>query len=220
MNIFRSIFIVSACFLTLLQTAIAQNKGCKFLNEDCETPSNEPIPGPAKAKRSDAEHLQRCLTHYVQRRGPFRPEGQSDRVYKSKSDMTSMCQFAIRNHNYYWDTLVAHPDDTANLKCCVNAGTDTDTCRRNIAAGKATGSGIDFCKLRHEQSNVPPEEWKVPAGCTSGTCLVTPEYCKYVGYRRGEGNTRMLREALAQMKDEAGRTQMRAVLRVCYGENW
>lgn len=66
---------------------------------------------PAGAKVQDKENkknpvtrspLQECLASYVRRKGAFRPEGQSDKVYKSRSDMTSMCQFAIGQRNYYW----------------------------------------------------------------------------------------------------------------------
>jgi hypothetical protein len=47
--------------------------------------------------------LQDCLAAYVRRKGTFVPEGQSTAYVKSRSDMTSMCQFAIAHGNYYWN---------------------------------------------------------------------------------------------------------------------
>ena len=47
--------------------------------------------------------LQGCLADYVRRKGSFVPEGQSTAYVKSRSDMTSMCQFAIAHGNYYWN---------------------------------------------------------------------------------------------------------------------
>lgn len=71
------------------------------------------IPKPAdvsakdKAKtdkaRASRNTLQACLADYVRRKGPFVPEGQSTAYVKSRSDMTSMCQFAISHRNYYWN---------------------------------------------------------------------------------------------------------------------
>lgn len=60
--------------------------------------------GRAKSRPS-SPLLQECLSSYVHRNGPFRPEGQSDRTYKSRSDMTSMCLFAISHGNHYWRHL-------------------------------------------------------------------------------------------------------------------
>jgi uncharacterized caspase-like protein len=53
--------------------------------------------------RSGGNTLQDCLADYVRRKGAFVPEGQSTAYVKSRSDMTSMCQFAIAHGNYYWN---------------------------------------------------------------------------------------------------------------------
>jgi hypothetical protein len=51
---------------------------------------------------SPAQLLRECLADYVRRSGKFVPEGESTAYVKSRSDMTSMCQFAIDNGNHYW----------------------------------------------------------------------------------------------------------------------
>jgi uncharacterized caspase-like protein len=60
-----------------------------------------------KEKKADKPRgnntLEACLADYVRRKGPFVPEGQSTAYVKSRSDMTSMCQFAIGQRNYYWN---------------------------------------------------------------------------------------------------------------------
>jgi hypothetical protein len=71
-----------------------------------------PAPSPADADpkeknkpskpRTGGNTLEDCLADYVRRKGAFVPEGQSTAYVKSRSDMTSMCQFAISHGNYYW----------------------------------------------------------------------------------------------------------------------
>jgi hypothetical protein len=63
-------------------------------------------PMPSKRERRGTNGrtglLGECLGAYVRRKGPFVPEGQSTASVKSRSDMTSMCMFAIGQRNYYW----------------------------------------------------------------------------------------------------------------------
>lgn len=64
-------------------------------------PKSNPTVPKEKPKQTGSA-LQQCLAAYVRQRGPFVPEGSSDKVYKSRSDMTGMCNFAIAHGNYYW----------------------------------------------------------------------------------------------------------------------
>src|SRR5215472_18809987 len=100
-----------SCLLGILLLAVLpataqaqQKKECPFLNAICSTKeSTFRAPWPPPDTRTPAEHLERCLADYLRRHGQFMPEGRSTRLYKSKSDMTAMCNFAIGHKNYYWD---------------------------------------------------------------------------------------------------------------------
>jgi tetratricopeptide (TPR) repeat protein len=95
--------------------------------------------------------VQECLAAYVRVHGAFRAEGQSDATYKSRSDMTSMCNSAISQGNYYWrvykTTRSANP--ARQLSCC----------RANLHSRGMTGdvsseckrlSEVDWCKLQQQ----------------------------------------------------------------------
>ncbi|MCL4767925.1 MAG: hypothetical protein KJZ80_17005 [Hyphomicrobiaceae bacterium] len=200
--------------------ALAQQQGCKFLNESCEDGEQNAPVGQKAPDRSAAEHLERCLADYVRRNGPFVPEGRSTRTVKSKSDMTAMCNFSIERKNYYWD----YPrilDEAANFKCCMNYYNDTKACRENIEGAKRSNVDLDFCDIASKTDDSPPAEWNVPAGCKAGPCLVTPGYCESVGYSKMDRATarhaaRAIRTAMAKQSG-ASREQFRAILRVCFG---
>lgn len=66
-------------------------------------------------RKAAATPLQECLDAYVRRHGPFRPEGHSNYDFKSRSDMTSMCRFAISKRNYYWRDLNCRDPQMARL---------------------------------------------------------------------------------------------------------
>ena len=126
------IFIFSVlCIGAFTNPAYSQ---CRFLLDGCEgappprtspppraAPEASSTPGqaPARTQRqpSGGGLLQECLASYVKRNGPFRPEGTSDKDYKSRSDMTSMCRFAIANNNYYWRYIKC--SDPAMARFCV-----------------------------------------------------------------------------------------------------
>jgi hypothetical protein len=210
--------------IVLHGAAFAQQRGCKFLNEDCDR-NPKPSAVPEKPNRSDSEHLARCLADYVQRNGPFVPEGQSTKQVKSRSDMTSMCKFAIERKNYYWD-LPVNLDATANLNCCIKSQGSVKNPEKVCRDGFARGSTYDWCASLHESTNrvatKPPKEWNVPPGCTGGPCSITPGYCKAVGYtpdfeRVYRAN---IAEALAPLTDaakKAAQEMSNAILRVCFG---
>jgi hypothetical protein len=82
--------------------------------------------------------------------GPFVPEGHSNKVVKSKSDMTAMCQFAIAQKNYYWD-LPDNYDEVASFNCCVKfQGRKVRECRETIARMKSLGARYDYCAALHQ----------------------------------------------------------------------
>lgn len=196
-----------------------QDTNCKFLNESsCE--SSEPNTRTrTEPVLSNEEHLRRCLADYVRREGPFVPEGRSTAKFKSRSEMTAMCNFAIKNHNYFW-AQPSNPDVDANMRCCLNMGSSEKTCRDNIAAAMSAKVNLDFCYSASKVGEPPPPEWNVPAGCTAGPCMVTRGYCKYVGYLNMNSSSAStviasMREQMTKYPNAAG--HFRAVLRVCFG---
>jgi hypothetical protein len=209
---------VLAALVLSASAAMGQQEGCRFLG-DCSQTDSQIARKRTDAKRSFAEHLERCLADYVRRNGPFVPEGHSTKVVKSKSDMTAMCKFAIERSNFYWD-YPRNTDDVANLKCCLGMGTDEKTCRDNLRASKQAKSDLDFCYMASKSGEPPPPEWNVPAGCTAGVCLVTPGYCRSVGYSRMDAAS--ARQVIGLMRAQISKSpketeQLRAVLRVCFG---
>jgi hypothetical protein len=82
----------------------------RTLCSDREVGPSAPKKGEAKPRPSAEQHLRNCLADYVRRKGNFVPEGQSTAYVKSRSDMTSMCLFAIAQKNYYWEYLQRHPE--------------------------------------------------------------------------------------------------------------
>jgi hypothetical protein len=214
-------FVLAVVLLGSMRPGFAQQEGCRFLG-DCPKEEKQIPRQRTDPKRTFAEHLERCLTDYVRRSGPFVPEGQSTRERKSKSDMTAMCTFAIERSNFYWD-YPRNTDDVANLKCCMRMGTDEKTCRENMRVQKQSKVDVDYCHLLSKAGEPPPPDWNVPAGCTSGPCMVTPGYCRSVGYSRMDAAS--ARQAVALMRVQIGKSdkvtqeQLRAVLRVCFGTN-
>jgi hypothetical protein len=212
-------FVVMAGLVFAPAGAHSQEGGCKFLNTDCDKSPPKPHRFPMK-QLSDEEYLQRCLADYVRRKGPFVPEGQSTKVVKSRSDMTSMCVGAIQRKNYYWEGP-AEMDQVANYKCCVKSGISSSVCNDNISAMRRTGTNWDFCAQAHKGVEPPPDEWKVPKGCANARCLTTPGYYKSVGYTEmladpaGARNfVRALREHVASGVGD--RESFEAVIRVCF----
>jgi hypothetical protein len=200
--------------------AAAQSAECKFLNESCDGPIKQTNPSTTRPALSDGEHLERCLADYSRRQGGFAPEGKSTscmngrKCVKSLSDATAMCKFAIERRNFYWD-LATNFDHEASFKCCQKMGVDAHSCWTSIKA-----INYDFCDGLHRANDPPPAEWKVPAGCTAGPCLTTPEYCQIVGYSGMKGAVRAstiatFRELIRKYPQSADTT--RAVLRVCFG---
>jgi hypothetical protein len=198
--------------------AYAQNKNCKFLNESCNNPTPKPKPR-TDPQLSDEEHLRRCLADWVRSKGGFAPEGQGTGAFPSRSEVMSGCRFAIKNHNYYW-SYPANPDVEANMRCCLNSGTDRKACQDNIAAAKRANLNLDFCYIASKAGEPPPPEMKVPAGCTGGPCSITPGYCKYVGYT--DMDRSVLPVLIAAMRESmvkypATADTSLAILRVCFG---
>jgi hypothetical protein len=147
----KCLHILLLAFLTSSVTpsiSFAQDAGCKFLNEQCDK-SPSPYQPPKAPARTFNQHLERCLSDYVRRQGPFRPEGQSTAQYKSRSDMTSMCTFAIQHKNYYWD-IPDNFDETASFNCCVKVqGGSTKICRDAFARARELGVRTDWCSFVH-----------------------------------------------------------------------
>jgi hypothetical protein len=218
MSVRFALVFVAAIFIIGDQAWPKPAKNCKFLNESCENPSPKPRTR-SEPSLSDDEHLRRCLADYVRRKGAFVPEGQSTKSVKSRSDMTAMCKFAIQNHNYYWAQPTS-PDYDTNMRCCVNMGSSRKMCEESIGAAMRASVNVDYCYIASKSGEPPPPEWNVPAGCTAGTCLVTPGYCKYVGYTNMDAQIARtvitaMREQMA--KQPAAAEQFQAVLRVCFG---
>lgn len=68
------------------------------------TESPAPASRPPPSTRDTSQSLlNECLGFYLRcHGGSFVPEGHSTTYVKSRSDMTTMCVFAIRNNNQYW----------------------------------------------------------------------------------------------------------------------
>jgi hypothetical protein len=206
--------------VALCAPVLAQQRNCKFLNESCDNPAPKARTR-ADPRLTDDEHLRRCLADYVRRNGPFVPEGHSTAYVKSRSDMTAMCRHAIKFKNYSW-SYPANSDVEANMRCCMNGGSDRETCETNIAAARRSKMNIDFCYFASRTGEPPPAEWNVPPGCTEGTCMVTPGYCKSVGYT--DMDRSLIPIIIASMHESmvkypSSAEQFQAVLRVCFGAN-
>jgi hypothetical protein len=216
-------FVGALAMLALLvwcsTNGLAQTKtDCKFLNENCDGSASETRTR-ADPNLSDAEHLQRCLADYERRNGAFVPEGRSTAFAKSHSDMTAMCMQAIKVKNYFW-SYPANPDVEANMRCCLKMGVDKKTCEDNLVGAARAKLNMDFCYFASRGGEPPPKDWNVPAGCTSGPCLITPGYCKSVGY--AEMSRATVPAAVASMRAQIAKypssaESFRAVLRVCFG---
>jgi hypothetical protein len=196
-----------------------QAQHCKFLNSDC-APGGKLPPRQRTPELTQAEYLRRCLLDFESRQGGFVPEGHSTRRVKSRSDATSMCSYAIANHNYYF-IAKQMPDDVANLKCCLNTGTEEKVCLQNIRAARSAKVNVNFCEQASKAGEPAPKEWNVPAGCEGGPCMVTRGYCEHVGYGRVSAEQRSMivqsmSESITTYPENAD--QVRAVLRVCFGE--
>jgi tetratricopeptide (TPR) repeat protein len=87
---------------------------------------------------SSAQHLQNCLADYVRRKGSFVPEGQSTAYVKSRSDMTSMCQFAIAQKSYYWEHPRPPERDPSTLICLHPVFTEEMRLRDQIDGNRST----------------------------------------------------------------------------------
>ena len=117
------IFAISLLLSSFIAVSFAQQKECLFGNEDCDK-NQKPTPLPIETIRTDAEHIERCVSDYARKQGGFAAEGRSTscmngrKCVKSRSDAIANCKFAVSQKNYYWD----HPamtDDKANFNCCV-----------------------------------------------------------------------------------------------------
>jgi hypothetical protein len=217
-----SLFLLCLLGVVLATEAPAQDRDCKFLNEDCGDPVKQTKPSDTRPQLTDEQHLERCLSDYRQRQGGFAPEGHSTSCMngrtcvKSLSDATAMCKWAIERKNFYWD-LARNLDQEANFRCCTKMGGDSNSCSTSIKM-----SNYDYCDALHRANDPPPAEWKVPAGCTAGPCLTTPEYCKAVGYSALKGAARAsmiatFRQQIRKYPQTAD--SFRTVLRVCFGTN-
>jgi hypothetical protein len=99
-------------------------------------------------------------------------------------------------------------------------GVDQKTCSDNLDGARKSRLNLDFCYFASRRGEPPPADWKVPTGCTSGPCLVTPSYCKSVGYADMSRSVvpslvATMRKQIAQNPGSTTAEQNRTVLRVC-----
>jgi hypothetical protein len=135
-----------------------------------------------KKANSSAQHLENCLADYLRRKGSFVSEGQSTPYLKSRSDMTSLCQFAIANKDYYWERLNPLKHAPSTLICLHPVFTEEMKLRDQIDGNRSTtiriAQNINYLNAKYCRLAERPEH--------DGWLRVKDICFQYTGMFRGE----------------------------------